>query len=130
LANQGSEQEMTIDPSEFEPGEDVTHLVERRKKPAGVVVSVRLDPERADALENLAEQVGKTISQVAREALNAYIDRGGRTGAASPMITVSGADVGPISIYGSSAPHTFGAPVQWEEQRQTKELAANKVRDE
>ena len=63
--------------SEFVPGEDVTGDVTPGTR-GGVVVSVRLAPEDADRLVKLAEESGKTVSQVAREALRAFVSRGGQ----------------------------------------------------
>lgn len=59
---------------EIELGDEVIE-VERRPR-AGVVVSVRLSPEEADRLQGLAEQRKATLSQVAREALTSYLNRG------------------------------------------------------
>ncbi len=49
----------------------------RRAARSGVVVSVRLSPEDADLLHDIAEANGKTISQVAREGLSRYLRRRG-----------------------------------------------------
>jgi hypothetical protein len=50
--------------------------VQRRPR-SGLVVSTRLSPEEADRLQDLAEAQGKTVSQVAREALTIYVNAGG-----------------------------------------------------
>jgi hypothetical protein len=50
--------------------------VQRRPR-SGLVVSTRLSPEEADRLQDLAEAQGKTVSQVAREALTIYVKAGG-----------------------------------------------------
>jgi hypothetical protein len=47
--------------------------VKKSSEPPGVVISVRLDARDADILEDLAERSGKTIVQVAREVLHAYL---------------------------------------------------------
>jgi predicted transcriptional regulator len=61
-------------PEDIELGEG-TVRVERRPK-AGVVVSVRLAPEEADQLEEIAERRGVPLSRVAREAIVTYLTRG------------------------------------------------------
>ncbi|MDO8473110.1 MAG: hypothetical protein Q7T05_04755, partial [Dehalococcoidia bacterium] len=47
----------------------------RRGKSTGIVVSVRLAPEDSGKLVDLAEESGKTVSQVAREAIRAFISQ-------------------------------------------------------
>ena len=65
---------MTLDPSQFELGEDVTAQFEPpTKKKSGIVVSVRLSPEDADELLSLSEKTDRTVSQVAREAIRRYL---------------------------------------------------------
>ncbi len=73
-----------MDRTDVEMGEE-TLDVERRPR-AGVVVSVRLSPQEADRLQDVAERRRLTISQVAREALSAYLT-GGAVGAlaAAPL---------------------------------------------
>ena len=68
---------MTNSLSQFEPGEDATEDVESGSGP-GVVVSVRLARDDAERLMSLAEDSGKTVSQVAREALRAFVSRRGQ----------------------------------------------------
>lgn len=63
---------MTIDPKEFELGEDVTDQVVRSKAP-GLVVSARLDREDATRLFALAKRTDRTPSQISREALRRYL---------------------------------------------------------
>lgn len=63
---------MTLDPTEFELGEDVTEHVKRSRSP-GLVVSARLDREDARRLFALAKKTDRTPSQIAREALRRYI---------------------------------------------------------
>ena len=52
--------------------------VERPRR-AGVVLSVRLGPEEADQLQELAEQRKLTLSQVVREAIASYVRYGSGT---------------------------------------------------
>src|SRR5688572_9225406 len=63
---------MTLDPKDFELGEDVTDQVVRAKAP-GLVVSARLDREDAKRLFALAKKTDRTPSQIAREALRRYL---------------------------------------------------------
>jgi hypothetical protein len=60
--------------------------VERPRR-TGIVLSVRLSPEEADHLQQIAEVRGLTLSKVAREALMLYL-RGGGGGT-----TVAGAPI-------------------------------------
>jgi len=79
---------------EFEIG---TEPIEVQRKPrAGVVLSVRLSPEEADRIEDIADDRGMTVSQVARQAISSYLGtRSGRQIAVSPTTSVSigGGDV-------------------------------------
>jgi hypothetical protein len=60
---------MEYRPEDFEAGEDITHLVEKPDRPAGFVISVRLDRESAKALFALAKRRGKFATETARELL-------------------------------------------------------------
>ncbi|MBI2908308.1 MAG: CopG family transcriptional regulator [Chloroflexi bacterium] len=77
---------MNIEPEEFEAGENVTNQV-RRSKPAAIVVSVRLSPEDSVKLIDLAEASGKTVSQVAREAIRLFMSQSGQRPTFVPEIT-------------------------------------------
>lgn len=57
----------------------------QRQVRAGIVISVRLSPEEADSLHDLAESSDKTLSQIAKEALMAHL----RTGSGSTSATSS-----------------------------------------
>lgn|GEM_PF-4050804 len=65
---------MTVDRNDVELTNEVVE-VERRPR-SGVVVSVRLSPAEADELQDRAEARDLTISQVAREAIRAYLQGG------------------------------------------------------
>lgn len=78
----------SLEPEEFEAGENVTNQV-RRNKPGGIVVSVRLTPEDSVRLVDLAEDSGKTISQVARQAIRAFLSHLGQRPIFVPEITGS-----------------------------------------
>lgn len=62
-----------VERSDIGLGEEVK--VQRRPQ-AGVVVSVRLPPEAAERLEQIAEVRGMIVSQVVREALLRYLGAG------------------------------------------------------
>ena len=63
-----------IEPGDIELGDEITDVEVRR--PAGLVVSVRLSAEEADQLERIAERAGKSVTDVAREAVQAAIASG------------------------------------------------------
>ena len=96
---------MNVEPEEFEAGENVTDQV-RRNKASGIVVSVRLAPEDSIKLIDLAEESGKTVSQVARQAIRSFISQCGRrpsfvpeiTGATSNFKIVAFAPLGPRTV--------------------------------
>lgn len=77
---------MTFEPEELELGENVTDQV-RQHKPSGIVVSVRLAPEDSVKLIDLAEETGKTVSQIAREAIRSFISQSGHRAVSVPEIT-------------------------------------------
>ncbi len=58
---------------DYELGEDVTALAAPRSKQATAVLSVRLSVEDLAMLEQLGTSTGKTISQIAREAISAVV---------------------------------------------------------
>jgi predicted transcriptional regulator len=76
--------------------------VERRPR-AGVVVSVRLSPTEADALQAIAEHRDLTLSQVAREAIRAYLAQEQRE--RNPVVgawTIAASEQGSIElVYGA-----------------------------
>lgn len=56
---------------DFEIG---TEPIEVERKPrAGVVISVRLSPDEAEQFQKIAEERGMTVSQIARQALGAFL---------------------------------------------------------
>jgi hypothetical protein len=63
-------------------GEEVTSQV-RVRKPVGIVVSTRLEREISDQLLVMSEATGKKLSQLLREAVLAYLERGPSQGAFS-----------------------------------------------
>jgi hypothetical protein len=68
---------MNLNPEAFEAGENVTEEV-RKGKTAGMVVSVRLSPEDSSNLISLAEESGKTVSQVVRQAIRSFLGQNGQ----------------------------------------------------
>ena len=56
---------------DFEIGDGPIEV--ERKPRAGVAISVRLSPDEADRLQQLAEERGITISQLVRQALGAFL---------------------------------------------------------
>jgi hypothetical protein len=62
-----------MDRSDFELGETIDVGTRPR---AGVVVSARLTADEADALMDLAEREGMSLSQIAREALLRSVQAG------------------------------------------------------
>ncbi len=81
-----------IDRNDFQASDEVVEV--ERKPRAGVVISVRLSPEEADKIMELAEVRGATVSKIAREALTAFL-RGGSGVPVGSMWT--GATVNPGS---------------------------------
>ncbi len=63
-----------IEPGDIELGDEITDIEVRR--PVGLVISVRLSAEEADQLERIAERAGKSVTDVAREAVRAVIAAG------------------------------------------------------
>lgn len=92
--------------SDVELGECVLE-VERRPR-AGVVVSARLGAEEAQALFERARRDGKKVSQIAREAVLAYLRHLGPAREAKPYWTATGVQEFTYSSSGQSA-RTVGA---------------------
>jgi len=65
---------MSIDPEQFEVGDEPID-VERRPR-AGVVVSIRLSPDEADRLQELAAERNMTLSRLGREAIVRLLEGG------------------------------------------------------
>lgn len=63
-----------LDPDDLDLGDEETSVQVRH--PVGLVVSVRLSAEEADQLERIAEVAGKSVVDVAREAVQATIAAG------------------------------------------------------
>lgn len=78
---------MNTEPEEFEVGENITDQVDRRSRSSGIVVSVRLAPEDSAKLIDLAEESGKTVSQIARQAIRSFISHGRQHPTFVPEIT-------------------------------------------
>lgn len=100
------------EPEEFEAGENVTDQVQRNK-PSRIVISVRLTPEDSVKLLDLAEESGKTVSQVARQAIRSFISQRGHP-VFVPEITGSTPNVN-ITTYAPLGPRTANEGVRVEE---------------
>ena len=60
-----------MSPEDIELGEDMIEA--ERMSRAGVVIAVHLSADEADRLQRLAEERKTTLSQVAQEALSAFL---------------------------------------------------------
>ena len=65
---------MTLDPELFEAGTNVTARVRGDKSP-GLVLSVRLSAEDAESLLSMAEETGRSVSEIARMAVRAFLNK-------------------------------------------------------
>lgn len=85
---------MEEDPFDVELGEIVE--VQRHRREAGMVVSVRLDRTDAVSLGEAAERTGRTVSQIAREAIHGYL-----TGLAMahPATSITVGGTGNFTVY-------------------------------
>lgn len=68
---------MTLSQDDFEAGTNVTARV-RGEKSGGMVVSVRLAAEDSDRLVELAEETGRTASDLARQAIRSFLKLNGQ----------------------------------------------------
>ncbi|MBI3971467.1 MAG: ribbon-helix-helix protein, CopG family [Chloroflexi bacterium] len=66
-----SAEKQKTDHESFEAGKELVEV--ERRTPSGTVVAVRLPAEDADRLLRIAEATGKTVTQVAREAIVEYV---------------------------------------------------------
>lgn len=91
-----------------ELGEEVTSEVQT-KRGAGIVVSVRLSAQEAEQLQMLARTAGKSLSDVAREAL-----RGSIANAALHVLpagfTATASNGAPLTVFNTLSPTTT-API-------------------
>lgn len=60
-----------VDRREIELGDEPLPM--RRRARAGVVISVLLSAEEADQLQNLAEALGKPVTQLASEVIREFL---------------------------------------------------------
>jgi metal-responsive CopG/Arc/MetJ family transcriptional regulator len=61
------------DEQEYVLGDDVTRFARSKGQSGSAVLSVRLSAEELAAIETVAEQTGKNLSQVVREAVRTYL---------------------------------------------------------
>lgn len=99
-----------MEPEDFEAGENMTDQVQK-SKPMGIVVSVRLTPEDSDKLVDLAEESGKTVSQLVRQAVRSFLSHRGQRPTFAPEITGSRPNVN-IVTSASLGPRTEGVKVE------------------
>ena len=57
---------------QYKLGSDVTELIRPEKQPMAVL-SVRVSPEELSGLQAMADAKGRTVSQIARQAVIAYL---------------------------------------------------------
>ncbi len=104
---------MTINPDEFEAGTNVTARV-RGEKAGGLVVSVRLSPEDAELLVNMAQESTRTVADLARQAIRAFLKLKGQT-ISYPVEITYGTPPSNVASSPSADTHsdreTFGPPV-------------------
>ena len=89
---------------DIELGEEVARSAQG-KRPAGIVVSVRLSAQEADQLQLLAQTSGKSLSEVAREALRASLNNAALHVLPAGFTATATNDT-PLSLFGSLAPTT------------------------
>lgn len=81
---------------QVELGEEVTGDV-RGRRPAGIVLSVRLTAEETEQIQRLAQVTAKSISEVTRIALRSFLDNGGYE-AQAPGISATSSWGGEVRI--------------------------------
>jgi len=99
---------MSKELDQYEAGEDVTEEFDTPRRPAGIVVSVRLGSEDAVKLVDLAEETGRTVSQLARQAIRSFLAFGGRRTESTEMTVVSVNEEFGLIVRTSA----FGAPTE------------------
>jgi hypothetical protein len=101
-----------MEPEEFYGDDDVTEEFEKPRHASGMVVSVRLGAEDAENLVTLAEESGRTVSQVARQAIRAYLSFSGRKVDTTEVTVASEGSLGlVIRLQGSSVATQVAAPI-------------------
>src|SRR5437868_395267 len=103
---------MIKEDDEYEAGANVTNRL-RGDKPSGVVISVRLSEDDAERLNQLAEENSRSLSQVARQAIRAFLYQEIVATRISELeITYGSTDItAPIRATLPAMRQTFGAPV-------------------
>jgi hypothetical protein len=91
------------DEQEYVLGQDVTEAAASKTKGGTTVLSVRLTTEELAAIEAVADETGRTLSQVVREAIHSCIQL---VRSSQPMVTVSIRDVHTTSFGGQKATTT------------------------
>jgi len=86
-------------------------------KPVGTVISVRVPPDVAQRVFDLAERRGVPVSAILREAVDAYLDADGIGTPATMDITVSSMGTVTLLTGHSMYGRTIGAPASFEGSR-------------
>ena len=76
---------------EYSLGEEVTELAQSKKQQDTVVVSVRVSQNEFKRLEEMANQKGKSMSQIVRDAVSAYCIASEKLGYYMSIATSGGA---------------------------------------
>lgn len=79
---------------DFVLGSDITPQAAARSRKETVVVSVRLPSDEFARVERTSRLQGRTVSQIAREAINAYVDAQARNQACIKVSIAGFFDVG------------------------------------
>jgi predicted DNA-binding protein len=105
-------------------GEEVTQEA-RVKRGAGIVVSVRLSAQEAEQLQILAQTTGKSLSEVAREALRASIGNAWRHMLPAGF-SATATDDAPLTIFGiPSATTTAPMSMSWRTEQEPSAVATH-----
>lgn len=101
-----------IDREDIELGDESVDV--ERPRRTGIVLSVRLSPEEADHLQQIAEARGLTLSKVAREALALYLrgGGGGTTIAGAPITATLAGDGQLVFLANDPRPTSVTSGVQ------------------
>ncbi len=84
---------MNEDQNDYILGRNVSDMARATENRGTMVLSLRLIGEDFDALSDLAERQGKTISQVAREAVRIWLRNGERESYRAVVSFINGSSV-------------------------------------
>lgn len=94
---------MTQNQQEYVLGRNVTEQAQAQENRGTVVLSLRLSSAEFDMLNDLAEMQGRTVSQVAREAIQAWLKHGSRETQWAALSFFGGS----TAYFGDMSSHTF-----------------------